>query len=42
LVVFAAALVAVPATIGVVLIPPVAILPATGWTWLVGIGELIS
>jgi hypothetical protein len=42
LVVFAAALVAVPATIGVVLIPPVAILSTTGWAGLMGIGELIS
>jgi hypothetical protein len=42
LVVFAAALVAVPAAISVVLVPPVAILPATGWAGLVGISELIS
>jgi hypothetical protein len=40
-VVFAAALVAVPAAVAIVLIPAVAVLAATSGAWLVFIGELI-
>jgi hypothetical protein len=41
-VVFAAALIAVPAAVAIVLIPAVAILTTAGGAWLVFIGELLG